>query len=127
MCSNLFPDHCNLTPNSIYKSSSTGAPELVFTCDGDKAFITVSDGSVGVGKDCKCPDEGITCGEVFPLICRIPATTLHKCTKGDDPIEDKSCFPGLCVASAATILTSHHDTCIGDCECSDTGSVSVKF
>ncbi|KAG0013251.1 hypothetical protein BGZ82_002239 [Podila clonocystis] len=106
VCSDLFPDRCGLTPNSIYKCSSSGKLELVSTCDADKACVTVSDGSVCIGKDCRCHGDGLTCGKAFPLICRIPATSLYKCTKGDDPIEDKSCLPGHCTASDATVCGS---------------------
>ncbi|KAF9425767.1 hypothetical protein BGZ94_007243, partial [Podila epigama] len=123
VCSQLFPTHCDLIPNSIYKCSASGKPVLVATCDAAKECVTVSDGSVCVGKDCKCPGDGLTCGEVFPISCKLPATNLYQCKKGDDPVFERSCLPGRCTASAATVFESHTDSCISDCECSGKGLV----
>ncbi|KAG0201708.1 hypothetical protein BGX28_005549 [Mortierella sp. GBA30] len=129
VCSDSFPDNCNVVPNSIYQCTSSGAPQLVKTCDSTQACVSVSDGSICTRTDCKCPDDGTVCGEVFPLYCKIKTTALYTCTKGGDPVLLKDCYPNRCTASVASMSAASvfeamaADQCADSCKCVSAGKV----
>jgi len=106
MCSNSFPDKCKLVKNSVYKCTAGGYPELVKGCKGDQTCVTVSDGSICTSADCKCTEDGTSCGEIFPLSCKIKTTALYMRKKGQDPVLLKDCYPNRCSASIASIAAS---------------------
>ncbi|KAG0047824.1 hypothetical protein BGZ83_007201, partial [Gryganskiella cystojenkinii] len=125
-CSQLYPGECQLVPNSVYKCSSSGVPELVKTCSNAEECVSVIDGAYCANKDCKCPVDGKVCGNAFPISCRLSASTIYTCKKGQDPVPLKSCEPGTCSASAATSQASGafaDDQCINDCTCVTKGKV----
>ncbi|KAG0014017.1 hypothetical protein BGZ81_000712 [Podila clonocystis] len=64
VCSQQFPEKCNLKKNTIYKCTDNGKPELVRPCNDDKICVPLSDGAICVNKDCKCPVDGIVCAMV---------------------------------------------------------------
>ncbi|KAG0031511.1 hypothetical protein BGZ83_004542, partial [Gryganskiella cystojenkinii] len=88
-CSSQFPDKCNLIPNSIYKCSAAGVPELVKTCTNAEECKSYVDGAQCVSKDCKCPVDGKICGNAFADSCLLSATTIYDCKKGQDPVPYK--------------------------------------
>lgn len=112
------------------KCTSSGEAGLTKTCADSEACASVSDGAFCVPKDCKCSFDGTSCGEIFPLSCRLPATNLYTCKKGEAPVELKSCSPGSCVATkafhaAAFFKETANDVCIGECSCGAKGHVSI--
>ncbi|KAF9949032.1 hypothetical protein BGZ72_009096 [Mortierella alpina] len=131
VCSNSFPDECNLEVNTIYKCTEGGAPELVSRCDVTETCITVSDGAVCTMPDCKCPTDGLVCGEVFPLSCRLKTLALYSCSEGGRPVFEKDCDPMGCTAfknsfvTAATVFgaLSANDQCKDLCTCQETDMI----
>ncbi|KAF9930636.1 hypothetical protein FBU30_000262, partial [Linnemannia zychae] len=131
VCSDSFPKYCKLKKNTIYRCTSSGKPEKVKSCKDSQSCVTVSDGAVCTNSDCKCPQNGVVCGEVFPLSCRLKTTALYTCTKGATPIFKSDCYPDRCSASkasitaAATIFRSGAaaDTCTDACTCASEGIV----
>ncbi|KAF9981509.1 hypothetical protein BGZ75_007138 [Mortierella antarctica] len=130
VCSDSFPGECqNIVPNSVYKCTSSGTPELVKTCNSTQACVSVADGSICTNTDCKCPDDGTICGEVFPLYCKLKTTALYTCTKGADPAVFKDCYPERCQASVASLSAAAAfeatamDQCTDSCKCIEEGKV----
>ncbi|KAG0253214.1 hypothetical protein BGZ95_006394, partial [Linnemannia exigua] len=127
VCSNQFPDECGLEKNTIYKCTPEGTPEKVKQCDATKSCVSLDDGATCVSNDCKCPDDGTVCGQVFPPSCRLKNTALYTCTKGGDPVFQKDCTPGFCTSSKATVaatavfLASATDVCTEACKCTSKG------
>ncbi|KAF9907514.1 hypothetical protein EC991_010895, partial [Linnemannia zychae] len=129
VCSNQFDDSCNLEKNTIYKCTPGGKPEKVKTCDATKSCVAVDDGAGCGSNDCKCPDDGTVCGQVFPLSCKIKTSALYTCKKGEDPVFEKDCSPDRCSASkasfaaAAIFEATATDVCTSRCECPSKGPV----
>ncbi|GJJ71488.1 hypothetical protein EMPS_03838 [Entomortierella parvispora] len=138
-CSGQYPADCNLAPNSVYKCGFNGKPELVKTCDPAEDCVSTADGAFCGNKDCKCPDDGTVCGDIFPILCGIVGPTLYTCNKGEDPIFQRTCEPGTCSYMAAnssggggggssnsvSVFTSAEieDQCVDDCKCVTKGEV----
>ncbi|KAG0040881.1 hypothetical protein BGZ83_002416, partial [Gryganskiella cystojenkinii] len=125
-CSEQYPTECKLVPNSIYKCDAGGAPVLVKTCSSAEECVSLIDDAYCANKDCKCPTTGKVCGIIFPLSCRLSATTIYTCTKGQSPIPLKDCLPGYCTSKAAVVLAADvfaDAQCINDCMCVGTGKV----
>ncbi|KAG0291980.1 hypothetical protein BGZ96_004646 [Linnemannia gamsii] len=129
VCSNQFPDECGLEKNTIYKCTNDGKPKKVETCDDSKTCVALSDGAGCAHKDCKCPENGTSCGEIFPLSCKIKTAALYTCQKGEPPVLLKDCSPDRCSASkaqlaAAAVFTSTaNDHCVDKCTCDGWGQV----
>ncbi|KAG0200605.1 hypothetical protein BGX28_006356, partial [Mortierella sp. GBA30] len=129
VCSEQFPDKCLLQDNTVYKCGANNKPEVVKKCAGDHACVAVSDGALCRSKDCKCSEDGDFCGEMFPLSCRIQSTSLYTCKKGESPVSLKSCLPGRCTASTASIAaytifaSEAADQCIDSCSCTGKNTV----
>ncbi|KAF9959878.1 hypothetical protein BGZ70_008738, partial [Mortierella alpina] len=127
VCSDQFLDSCGLQKNTVYQCAPSGKPVLLQTCGVNKECVSVSDGATCASKDCKCPADGTLCGEIFPLSCQLNATSLYTCAKGGDPVFEKTCLPGHCIASAASMAAvavfdvSVADQCLRNCVCSNTG------
>ncbi|KAG0078455.1 hypothetical protein BGZ90_005206, partial [Linnemannia elongata] len=129
VCSSQFLDECKLEKNTIYKCTRGGKPEKVKTCDSSKTCVSVGDGAGCSNNDCKCSEDGTSCGEIFPLSCKIKTTALYTCKKGEPPVLLKDCFPDHCSASkaqlaAAAVFTSAaNDKCVPRCTCTGRGPV----
>ncbi|KAG0251120.1 hypothetical protein BGZ95_006989, partial [Linnemannia exigua] len=129
VCSNQFPVECGYEKNTIYKCTPEGTPEKVKQCDATESCVSLDGSTACVNSDCKCPDDGTVCGQVFPPSCRIKATALYTCKKGGDPVFDKDCYPDRCSDSKATYSASTAvfkaaaiaDVCVGQCMCSEKG------
>ncbi|KAF9404905.1 hypothetical protein BGZ94_003885, partial [Podila epigama] len=128
VCSNQIPHNCKLVPNSIYKCNSKGTLDLVKTCDNPTQCVSTIDGAMC--SSCKCPRDGLVCGDVFPIACRLSASTIYQCKKGDDPIIHKTCEPGTCSSSIAVFKAQeaffkalYDDQCVDNCKCVTTGKV----
>ncbi|KAG0026238.1 hypothetical protein BGZ82_009561, partial [Podila clonocystis] len=119
-CSQQFPGKCDLVANSVYKCKY-GKLDLDKTCDRTEECVATADGAMCTSKDCKCPRDGIICGDIFPLACRLTASTLYKCKRGEKPEEYKKCEPGTCTSSRAKLDADPafvpNDQCIYDCKC----------
>lgn len=127
VCSEQFPLSCKLVPNSVYKCSTSGVPELVSTCSSSQACVSgLHDRAVctasAISKDgCKCTEDGLVCGSVFPLSCGLSSTKVFKCKKGLAPIVETTCRAGT------TCLTTPSATkCIDKCACAVQGEVSLN-
>jgi len=101
MCSESFPDKCKFKPNSVYKCTTGGTPELVKTCSDSEACVSVSEGSFFTRIDCKCTGDSTSCGEIFPLSCLLKQTALYACKKDHPPVFLKDCYPDRGKASKA--------------------------
>ncbi|KAG0076610.1 hypothetical protein BGZ93_003926, partial [Podila epicladia] len=125
-CSDQFPDYCkSIVPNSVYKCEN-GFPKLKETCDKYKECVATASDAFCASKKCKCPKDGYVCGDIFPLSCRIPASTIYQCNFGEDPVEYKKCEPGTCSTSILTLEAAEvfdKDKCIDDCKCISSGKV----
>ncbi|KAG0222562.1 hypothetical protein BGW41_005939, partial [Actinomortierella wolfii] len=96
ICSNQFPADCGLQPNSVYQCSEDGTPVLVEDCGSTKECTPLADGAYCASTDCKCPDDGTICGEVFPASCGLARDALYTCVKGEDPVLLEVCAPANC-------------------------------
>ncbi|KAF9571117.1 hypothetical protein BGW38_008675, partial [Lunasporangiospora selenospora] len=131
MCSNGLPDNCQVVSNSVYKCDGKGGLELVKKCDGTETCVEKGTKADCVSNDCKCPDDGTVCGEVFPLSCKLKATALYSCKKGQNPTYLKDCYPNRCsstsmaAASAAEVFVAEasNDQCVDSCKCSEAGLI----
>ncbi|KAG0012986.1 hypothetical protein BGZ81_001286, partial [Podila clonocystis] len=115
-CSHHFPERCGLQKNSIYRCTSTGAPEFVSSCGDSNACVTVTGGAICRSKECKCTVDGTVCGESFPPACRLHVTSLYSCKTGKPPILIKNCYPNYCASSIATKAVAM-DRCSDSCLC----------
>jgi hypothetical protein len=125
VCSEQFPLRCNLVPNSVYKCSASGVPELVSTCSSSQTCVAgIYDRAVCVAsatsKDgCKCTEDGTFCGSAFPLSCGLSSTKVFKCRKGLAPVLEFTC------RARTTCLTTPTATqCVDTCACAVQGDVS---
>lgn len=130
MCSDLFPAECYLKSNSIYKCTAGGDPELVKTCGATKECKRLDDGATCISKDCRCTEDGVSCGKVFAVSCELKQTALYDCMKEETPKFKKNCDPNGCTASkdsidkAATVfLASAQDVGNDLCKCQERGIV----
>lgn len=121
-----------MVPNSIYKCSSGGAPVLVETCENALDCISIDEGAMCVADDCKCPDDGIVGGDVFPLSCRLSNDAVYTCKKGENPILLEDCSPKASSAALATMQGAAvfnaqlaNDKCVDQCLCTDDTPVSA--
>ncbi|KAF9094530.1 hypothetical protein BGX23_001976 [Mortierella sp. AD031] len=127
VCSNQFPDECNLEPNTIYKCTANDNPEKVKTCDATLACINLGDEAACGSPDCKCPEDGVSCGQIFPLSYNLKTTALYTCVKGADPVLKEDCYPNRCIASksqleaASIFLSTAADVCVDKCTCGSKG------
>ncbi|KAF9282196.1 hypothetical protein BGZ88_011151, partial [Linnemannia elongata] len=123
----LFQRECGLEKNTIYKCTAGGKPEKVKVCDATKTCVSVGDGAGCGSNDCKCTEDGISCGEIFPLLCRLKTTALYTCKKGEAPVFQKDCAPGFCSASKSQLAAASvfdaaaADVCIPNCKCGTKG------
>lgn len=126
-CSSSFKDGCKLEKNAIYKCTPGGKPEKVKKCDTTESCVKLNDGPVCTNNDCKCTTDGVVCGQVFPLSCKIKTTALHTCVKGEPPVFKQVCDPKGCVATKASMAAAAavfeaeavNDKCstIDNCDC----------
>ncbi|KAG0359379.1 hypothetical protein BGX24_005781, partial [Mortierella sp. AD032] len=130
VCSNQFPDECGLEKNTVYKCTADGKPEKVKACKDTESCVSLGDEAVCANNDCKCPDDGTICGQAFPPSCKLKATALYTCTKGDNPILYKICDPERCTASksyftATAVFEANAaaDVCTSQCLCAGKGPV----
>ncbi|OAQ29267.1 hypothetical protein K457DRAFT_894951 [Linnemannia elongata AG-77] len=124
VCSDQFPLSCKLIPNSVYKCSASGVPELVSTCSSSLACVpgqlnrAVCAGSGTSENGCKCTEDGSICGGAFPLSCGLSSTKVFNCKKGQAPIVHTDCCAGT------TCLTTPSATlCVDSCACAVQGDV----
>ncbi|KAF9360553.1 hypothetical protein BGX26_008834 [Mortierella sp. AD094] len=103
VCSSQFPSSCGLTPNSRYKCGTDGKPLLLSACDGGQECVYSTDGSVCVPSDCSCTGGGVTCGRIFPLSCRLPASSFYTCQPGQAPVASQDCSPDTCTTKVAIL------------------------
>ncbi|KAF9578581.1 hypothetical protein BGW38_005552, partial [Lunasporangiospora selenospora] len=103
-------------------------PQLVKKCDGSQTCVNLADGATCVSDDCKCPDDGVLCGEFFPLSCKLSKTTLYACVKGQSPRALQNCYPERCTTSKATMAAEAvfaaqavSDQCSSSCLCAGKG------
>ncbi|KAG0247822.1 hypothetical protein BGZ95_008420, partial [Linnemannia exigua] len=79
--------------------------------------------------DCKCTEDGTSCGQIFPLSCKLKTSALYTCKKGEPPVFLKDCFPDRCTASksqlaaAAVFTATADDKCANHCSCTGKGPV----
>ncbi|KAF9427990.1 hypothetical protein BGZ94_003656 [Podila epigama] len=132
VCSNTFPSDCGATANSIYRCGSDGKRTLVKTCEDGTTCTPVTGGSICAPSDCTCRHDGVVCGEVFPLHCRIRSTALYHCIKGEKPVFSSDCeapTSGRCVSNVLKSLTNEIFTsqdaeeCVDCCLCTGKGLV----
>ncbi|GJJ74341.1 hypothetical protein EMPS_06699 [Entomortierella parvispora] len=133
VCSNSFPDHCGMDPNTIYKCTPSGRPIKVASCKGGETCITVADGSLCRPDNCKCTSDGVVCGDAFPDKCHLKTNSLYDCKKGEDPVFKSECDkPGRCFASKASISAASvfkatfNDKCVDGCSCGDKGTACTS-
>ncbi|KAG0273044.1 hypothetical protein BGZ95_011155, partial [Linnemannia exigua] len=96
ICSSAFKERCDIIPNSVYKCTESGKPRLVQTCTSEQVCITHSDGSQCVSNDCRCENDGLSCGERFHLSCGLKGTAMYSCVKGEHPVFVKDYAPDRC-------------------------------
>ncbi|KAG0044732.1 hypothetical protein BGZ83_009990, partial [Gryganskiella cystojenkinii] len=126
-CSEQYPTECKLVPNSVYRCAASGLPDLVQTCSSVDECVSIVNGSFCASKDCKCPADGDICGDMFPISCRLAASTIYSCKNGEDPVAFQVCEPGTtCSSKVATLQAAaviSDDQCINDCMCVGKGKV----
>lgn len=134
VCSDSFPADCpEIEPNSVYKCTESGKPELVKACEGGKVCLTVKDGGICVDDNCKCHKNGLVCGESFPLKCLLKATALYRCSKDGHPEFRSDCYPERCEVSKASMAAEaifkkmEDDVCIAACKCDREGHVRIIY
>lgn len=100
-------------------------------CSDTQECVHVADGAFCGNRDCRCPDDGTVCGEIFPPSCHLAATSLYTCKKGKPSTVEKDCLPGYCTASVSSISAAAvfealaKDVCIGECMCVNAGLVGL--
>ncbi|KAG0049751.1 hypothetical protein BGZ89_004085, partial [Linnemannia elongata] len=118
-CSSQFPARCGLKKNTIYKCVGGKLTEVKSCDDTAQECVAVGDGAIC--GSCKCPSDGEICGDTFPLKCRLSATGLYKCKKGETPELVKECLPGYCSAASRSSIVFESeidkDVCIDGCTC----------
>ncbi|KAF9581682.1 hypothetical protein BGW38_001213, partial [Lunasporangiospora selenospora] len=119
LCSDGLPKTCNVPANSIYRCGGNGDLALVKQCDSTESCVVRSGEAECASLDCKCPSDGAICGEAFPLSCKLKATALYQCKKGDNPKFVSQCFPGRC----GTNGKETEEKCQDSCKCQEAGQV----
>ncbi|KAG0365022.1 hypothetical protein BGX24_004304, partial [Mortierella sp. AD032] len=131
VCSNQFKDECEYDKNAILQCSPDGGrPKTIHDCKDSESCVSLGDNAVCVSKNCKCPSNGIVCGQVFPLSCRKTTTAFYTCEKGKDPVLSQDCYPARCTTSRAAFAVSAifkksdaANTCTSQCLCAGKGPV----
>jgi hypothetical protein len=123
-CSSEFSPACKL-PDGVYNCGADGKPEKVEDCTAPDTCKQHTDGPKCTPEECICKDALKHCGVTFDAKCNLPANTLHSCTAGDVPKEEKDCNPGVCSSNntpatdtkVTAPATGSDDFCIDQCAC----------
>jgi len=112
VCSDAFPDSCGVEANAIYKCSDDGQAVLVRKLDARETCHPLANGILSTIVRCKCPRDGVICGEVVACECKLSPMSLYQCKKGEDPVFVEGCNPNRCQLNANV-----DDTCVSSCNC----------
>ncbi|KAF9935522.1 hypothetical protein BGZ67_003380 [Mortierella alpina] len=106
ICGETFPAECRLDgatlysckvqPNSVYRCSNSGVPELVEECLSESTCVVDVMGAICRSNECNCAQDSVLCGDVFPPLCDLKATALYTCRKGENPVFKADCYPNRC-------------------------------
>ncbi|GJJ70396.1 hypothetical protein EMPS_02745 [Entomortierella parvispora] len=124
-CGSSFDFECYYDQNTVYECSAGPIPTKIQTClYGCKRNAIsghsecVSDGVVSQG--CRCPDEGLYCGNMLDKGCKADPMYLYDCSAGKDtkPMKVNQCSAGTaCIfdpkeKTSRCLGVTPYDTCI---------------